>query len=389
LTATRSGTDPLAIYTAGNVEGIRLAAQVMGASELLRKGAAGISQEERAAAVAVKMFGAAELGLPPVLTGCTTLHVIYGRLTMEAKLKRQLALKSGLVEVVEWTPPQEDDPEATCTLHLRRRDGSGFEHKTTWTVSRAAKKGLNKDKNGNVVFDGVWAKWPERMTAAKCWGECVDLVCPDACGGLPSVDDFGFDDENARFAPEEDPTKPIGMEWADEFRRKLATVPNRENVLSMLGTEKLARYGSSDYKLQAIPVGDKEHWEEWFSGRRAEAGKRIGPSAADELWQRVKKVSTAAGIAEHELVAEVQGWIAERGKTTAADLNEADARQIAEWLAARLPGDEAAATTDVIEGEFSDVEPDPEAWTPTPLGGAGSASRLSPDKDLFAAEEPA
>lgn len=336
-TPTTSNHFAIAPISAGEVEAIRIQASVIAASELI-SGNGNVSPEAAQATAAIKLFAARELGLPPVLTAAGNLiHVIEGKLSIGVHgFAAKLASGGVVVDIIEETNEQ-------CTLTLTREGRKPYTR--TQTMADAKERGLTADNHGGTKKN--WRSSPAHMLYARCLSDAAKRYASDVVFGMYLPEDFGYTEDDAASAPVLDQDAPLGAGWAKAFTAELAKLPNTEATRAALEAIKAERYGSSSYKLQAVPRADEAFWQEWLEERRAKVGQRIGEKAAKDLWGRVKQVAEKSGTDEALIVAVVKEKIDACRLRTAADLNETQAREIVELIGTYL------AQPEVTDADFT------------------------------------
>lgn len=127
----------------------------------------------RPAATAAAILSGREIGVGP-MTALQHMHVVEGKPTMSAELKRARVLAAGH-EIV-----YEEMSTTRCRVKGRRR---GSEHWTVveWTLDDAKRAGLAGKDN--------WRRYPRRMLQARATAELCDLVFPDIVGGLATTEE--------------------------------------------------------------------------------------------------------------------------------------------------------------------------------------------------------
>lgn len=129
------------------------------------------------AAVAAAVLAGREQGIGP-MTSLTHMHVVDGRPTMSAELKRARVLAGGHeLHFEEMTTTR-------CIVRGRRR-GSENWTTVTWSMDDARNAGLQGKDN--------WRKHPRRMLQARATSELCDLLFPDVVGGLPTTEEIRDD----------------------------------------------------------------------------------------------------------------------------------------------------------------------------------------------------
>jgi hypothetical protein len=126
------------------------------------------------AAVAAAVLAGREQGIGP-MTSLTHMHVVEGRPTMSAELKRARVLADGHeLHFEEMTTTR-------CVVRGRRK---GSENWTTvaWSIDDA--------KRANLVGKNNWKNHPRRMLQARATSELCDLLFPDVVGGLPTTEEI-------------------------------------------------------------------------------------------------------------------------------------------------------------------------------------------------------
>jgi len=141
---------------------------------------------------AVIMLKGWELGLS-LTSAFEFIDVIQGRPTLSPRGALALAWRSGELEYLKVTEPPEG-PEHECTVCIRRK--GGIEYSLTWSIEDAKKAGLVTPAGGTKV-DGTirgesnWIKYERNMLRWRAIGYVLDVLFPDAMGGLKRADEFG------------------------------------------------------------------------------------------------------------------------------------------------------------------------------------------------------
>lgn len=123
----------------------------------------------------VRIMTGRSLGLP---TNVSLQHVyeVYGRPSLSARLKMTLTLRHPECEKFEHV--ESDDKRAIYVIKRRGQD----ERRFTFTIEDAQRAQLVKDDSG-------WKKWPRRMLQARASSEASDVIFPEACMGMPTVEE--------------------------------------------------------------------------------------------------------------------------------------------------------------------------------------------------------
>lgn len=130
---------------------------------------------DRGASAALRLYYAAELGLPPM--AAAELSVIKGRLFVQSKLLRAMAAQRGYR--VRRDPASDD---TSCTAILELADGTEV-GRTTFTMQDAQRAGLVRDRS-------AWKTHPARMLWARASKFCLDDFAPEVTLGLATVDEL-------------------------------------------------------------------------------------------------------------------------------------------------------------------------------------------------------
>lgn len=130
---------------------------------------------DRGASAALRLYYAAELGLPPM--AAAELSVIKGRLFVQSKLLRAMAAQRGYR--VRRDPASDD---TTCTAVLELADGTEV-GRTTFTMQDAQRAGLVRDRS-------AWKTHPGRMLWARASKFVLDDYAPEVTLGLATVDEL-------------------------------------------------------------------------------------------------------------------------------------------------------------------------------------------------------
>jgi hypothetical protein len=116
--------------------------------------------------LAVSMGNA--LGLEPAIA-LTGIKVIDGQPSLSAQLQAALVRRAGHKLRVTYG-------EGSATAVLIRKDDPGYEHKSVWTIERAARAGL--------TGKGAWRSYPEAMLGNRAITEVVRLAASDVLLGF-------------------------------------------------------------------------------------------------------------------------------------------------------------------------------------------------------------
>ena len=176
----------------------------------------GASDEKaRGAAAALRLYYAAELGLPPLAVA--ELSVIKGRLFVSAQLMRALAERAG------YHVQRVDDSDDTCTAVLTR-DGVEM-GRATFTLEQAKKAGL-------VRAGSAWTSHPGRMLWARASKNVIVDYAPAVALGL-ALDDEAVeytgvivDETDVPDWPDEEPAaayEPASVRAEEAYQDSLET----------------------------------------------------------------------------------------------------------------------------------------------------------------------
>lgn len=155
------------------------------------------------AAVAAAILAGREQGIGP-MTSLTHMHVVEGRPTMSAELKRARVLAGGHELHFE---------EMTTTRCIVRGRRKGSENWTTVTWS------IDDAKRANLLGKNNWKNHPRRMLQARATSELCDLLFPDVVGGLPTTEEIR--DDAGDYTDASDSAAP-----ADKSKRRTAQRKN-------------------------------------------------------------------------------------------------------------------------------------------------------------------
>lgn len=160
-------------------EGFREAREV--AAMIAKTGICKIESPEDAM---VRMMCGRSLGIPTFIA-LQHVYQVEGRPSLSAKLKVALCMRHPDCEYFEIV--ESDNTHAVYRAKRRGRE----EKKVRFDIEQAKTAGLVKP-NSN------WEKWPRRMCQARASGELADVVFPDACMGMPSVEESYDERDTAR-----------------------------------------------------------------------------------------------------------------------------------------------------------------------------------------------
>lgn len=159
------------------------------------------------AAVAAAILAGREQGIGP-MTSLTHMHVVEGRPTMSAELKRARVLADG--HEIHY----EEMSTTRCVVRGRRK-GSENWTTVTWTMDDAKRAKLDGKTN--------WRSHPRRMLQARATGELCDLLFPDVVGGLPSTEEV--EDERGDYTDAASPAAPAEGKRTARRRAAPRTAP--------------------------------------------------------------------------------------------------------------------------------------------------------------------
>jgi hypothetical protein len=131
----------------------------------------------------VRLMTGRTLGIPSFIA-LQHVYDVEGRPSISAKLKVALCLRHPDCESFEHI--ESDHQHA---VYRAKRRGLP-EKEVKFTVDDAKRAKLVKP-------DSNWEKWPRRMCQARASSELADILFPDACMGMPTVDE-ARDEANAR-----------------------------------------------------------------------------------------------------------------------------------------------------------------------------------------------
>lgn len=163
----RPGTADVDSWTGVMPDVVKLAEHIA-MTEFVPKGLRG-----KPAAVAAAVLAGREQGIGP-MTALTHMHVVEGRPTMSAELKRARVLAAG--HEITF-----DEMSVTRCIIRGRRRGQDSWTTVTWTAEDARRANLQNKDN--------WRKHPRRMLQARATSELCDLLFPDVVGGLPTTEE--------------------------------------------------------------------------------------------------------------------------------------------------------------------------------------------------------
>ena len=123
----------------------------------------------------VRLMTGRALGLPATVS-LQHVYEVYGMPSLSARLKMTLTLRHPECEVFEYV-----ESDAKHAVYRIKRKGSP-ERKFEFKIEQAVVAGL-------VKKDSAWEKWPQRLCEARASSHASDVVFPDACMGLPTVEE--------------------------------------------------------------------------------------------------------------------------------------------------------------------------------------------------------
>lgn len=210
MTATTPST---ALVKAPDPEVDRLAriGQWLAASET-----GGNDQTSLAMAAALRLYYAAELGLPPM--AASELSVIKGRLFVQAKLLRALANRAG------YQIAKTDDSDTACTAVLFNMEGQEV-GRYTFTLEDAKRAGLVREGS-------AWNTHPARMLWARASKYVLDDYVPHITLGLSTVDEPAEIEAvpATTYVPAPEPLVESDEERAGRLRKQIAWLIQNANV---------------------------------------------------------------------------------------------------------------------------------------------------------------
>lgn len=130
----------------------------------------------------VRLMTGRQLGIP-AMAALQNVYDVYGRPALSARLKMALVLRHPECEKFEHV--SSDNTKAVYVVKRRGQAEKTFEFK----IEDAHRAGL-------VKKDSNWEKWPRRMCQARASSEAADVVFPEACMGLPVLEEA--EDEGRR-----------------------------------------------------------------------------------------------------------------------------------------------------------------------------------------------
>jgi hypothetical protein len=141
----------------------------------------GVSSPEQAMAIMLKGY---ELGLG-LTASFEFIHVIENRPTLSPRGALALVLAHPEYDGIEIQDKADAKGNPTaCTVVLKRKNGLRYE--ITWTMEDAKRAGL-------VKTGGNWEQYPANMLRWRAVGYAIDVVFPDAIGGMKRADEYGAD----------------------------------------------------------------------------------------------------------------------------------------------------------------------------------------------------
>lgn len=140
-----------------------------------------------------KMQIAQSLGLEPV-QGLMGIHMVQGRLTVEAALLSAIAKRSGY----EFRALKHDN--TTAKVEVRNQKGEKL-GESEFTLDDAKRAGLTEKDN--------WKKYPKNMLWARAMSNACRWFCSDAFGGPVYVpEELGVDDAEPAIEAKFERVKP-------------------------------------------------------------------------------------------------------------------------------------------------------------------------------------
>jgi hypothetical protein len=130
----------------------------------------------------VRLLTGRALGLPATVA-LQHVYDVNGRPSLSAKLKMTLTMRHPECEKFEHI--ESDSKHAVYVIQRKGQPEKRFEFRFEQAI---AAKLVKPDSN--------WEKWPSRMCQARASSEASDVVFPDACMGLPTLEeaiDMGAD----------------------------------------------------------------------------------------------------------------------------------------------------------------------------------------------------
>lgn len=288
------------------------------------------------AAVAAAVLAGREQGIGP-MTSLTHMHVVEGRPTMSAELKRARVLAAGHeIEFAEMTTTR-------CVVRGRRR-GSENWTTVTWTMDDAKRAKLSGKTN--------WQNHPRRMLQARATSELCDLLFPDVVGGLPTTEearDEGGDYTDATAPAEEKPKRRTAQ------RRTAARPATARDVVAE----------SSDNRLNAAPEAVDEPplpGEDGYDNPtgQAETGEQVTKSQLT----RIHAALTTCGVTDRAERLSAASTIVGRQLDSSTEMTKSEASTLIDTLTVCEEGDDPHgrlielltatrnAEDDVVDGEI-------------------------------------
>lgn len=159
------------------------------------------SEKAKGAAAALRLYYAAELGLPPL--AAAELSVIKGRLFVSAQLLRALAARAG------YQLERDESTDTSCTATLSK-DGTVV-GSATYTLEEAKKAGL-------IRSGSAWTTHPARMLWARASKNVIVDFAPAVALGL-ALDDEALEYLGEVVAEQDDVPWPEGEPEAEYVPR--------------------------------------------------------------------------------------------------------------------------------------------------------------------------
>lgn len=282
------------------------------------------------AAVAAAVLAGREQGIGP-MTSLTHMHVVEGRPTMSAELKRARVLAAGHhIHYVEMTSTR-------CVVRGRRR-GSDEWTIVTWTMDDARRAGLAGKPN--------WQRHPRRMLQARATSELCDLLFPDVVGGLPTTEDIA-DDVDAAAEPVEKPKRRTARR---STVRRSAAEPDQADQPAATGDQAPPVEPARPPAMPAPPLPGEPGYDEPGApaepvepDQRAQAEPEPTEPISDAQMRKLGATFTRIGISDRGERLRVSATLVGRPLMTSRELTRREASTLIDTLATVADQPDAAA----------------------------------------------
>ncbi|WP_289008260.1 hypothetical protein [uncultured Thermomonospora sp.] len=291
------------------------------------------------AAVAAAVLAGREQGIGP-MTSLTHMHVVEGRPTMSAELKRARVLAAGHhIHYVEMTSTR-------CVVRGRRR-GSDEWTTVTWTMDDARRAGLAGKAN--------WQRHPRRMLQARATSELCDLLFPDVVGGMPTTEDVADDVEAVE--PVEQPKRRTARRAA----RKTAE-PDQADQPAATGDQAPPVEPARPPAMPAPPLPGEPGYDEPGAPaepvepeQRAQAEPEPAEPISDAQMRKLGATFTRIGISDRGERLRVSATLVGRPLMTSRELTRREASTLIDTLATVADQPDAAARLRAMVAELENA----------------------------------